>query len=163
MKQIWIYIFLANFTSIILNPSAISQPRERPFQGRITGTFVNQPTLNPTIYSGVAKANGNVTHLGTFSKVTSDSINVVSSRVDGSFVMSTPAGEQLTGIYAGNFILGPVPGTLSWSLNARITGGTGRFAGAGGNFIFRAEGKYWIDNGVINGEYTETFDGTISY
>jgi hypothetical protein len=49
---------------------------ERPFKGRITGEFVNSPTPDPTIFIGSAQANGKGTHLGAFSKVTNDLINV---------------------------------------------------------------------------------------
>src|SRR5207244_1179726 len=45
---------------------------ERPFQGRIDGQFVATPTLNPTVYVGGAQAVGNGTHVGAFTKVTSD-------------------------------------------------------------------------------------------
>ena len=45
-----------------------SQVQERPFKGRIMGSFENRPTSNPAIYDGVANARGNVTHLGVFDK-----------------------------------------------------------------------------------------------
>lgn len=140
-----------------------SQVRERPFKGRIVGSFINTPTSNPAIYQGIANASGNVTHLGVFNKVTRDVINIVSSTVDGTFIMTNPAGEQITGKYSGTFSFGSTPGTFSWILNALITGGTGRFFQATGEFVFLANGNYSITDGVSNGNYTETFEGTIVY
>jgi hypothetical protein len=140
-----------------------SQAQERPFKGRIVGSFENKPTSNPAIYDGIANASGNVTHLGVFNKVTSDVINMVSMTVEGTFIMTNPGDEQLTGKYNGTFSFGTTSGTFSWVLNATITGGSGRFSYATGEFVFLADGTYVITNGVVSGDYTETFDGTIIY
>lgn len=142
---------------------ALSLPQERPFRGRITGNFVSTPTSNPAIYNSAANARGNVTHLGVFNKVTSDVIDVISSGVEGTFIMTNQSGEQITGTYNGSFLFGATPGTFSWDLNATITGGTGRFAQATGEFIFLAYGTYVITDGVVSGDYTEIFDGIIIY
>ena len=143
--------------------SVVSQPQERPFKGRITGSFVSTPTSNPAIYNSIANASGNVTHLGVFNKVTSDVINIVSSTVDGTFIMTNQNGEQIKGNYNGTFSFGAIPGTLSWDLNATITGGTGRFSAATGQFVFLATGDYVIEEGIFKGDYIETFEGTITY
>ena len=143
--------------------SALLLPQERPFKGRITGSFVSTPTSNPALYNSVANASGNVTHLGVFNKVTGDVINIVSSTVDGTFIMTNQSGEQIKGMYNGTFSFGAIPGTLSWDLNATITGGTGRFSAATGQFVFLATGDYVIEEGIFKGDYIETFDGTIIY
>ncbi|HEX6849472.1 MAG TPA: hypothetical protein VF144_20945 [Chitinophagaceae bacterium] len=145
------------------NHNSSSQVLERPFKGKIVGSFISQPTADPTIYSGGATATGSVTHLGAFSKVTTDVINLVSSMVQGTFIMTSPAGEQIMGNYNGIFIFGSVPGTFSWELNANITGGSGRFSNATGEFVFLASGTYVMTDGVVNGDYTETFNGTITF
>ena len=150
-------------TASFLGSSDNSQCQERPFKGRIVGSFVSIPTSDPAIYNSIANASGNVTHLGVFSKVTSDVINLVLKTVEGRFIMTSPGGEQLTGNYNGTFSFGDIPGTFSWILNATITGGTGRFSHAAGDFVFLANGKYTIADGNIIGEYTETFEGTIIY
>lgn len=143
--------------------SLFSQPRERPFKGRIGGKFLSTPTANPAVYNSVANATGNVTHLGVFSKVTVDVINLVSSTVEGIFIMTNQNNDQIRGTYNGTFAFGDTPGTFSWDLTATITGGTGRFSTATGQFVFLAAGVYVIEEGVVKGEYTETFDGTIIY
>lgn len=143
--------------------SIFSEPQERPFKGKITGSFVSTPTPTPAIYNSVANASGNTTHLGVFNKITSDVINVVSTTVEGTFIMTNQSGEQITGRYSGTFSFGTTPGTFSWDLNATITGGTGRFTNATGEFVFLASGDYIITEGIVIGDYTETFDGTITY
>ncbi len=150
-------------TAFSLSGSLSTQPQERPFKGRIIGSFVNTATTNPAIYNGVANAAGNVTHLGAFNKVTSDVINILSSTVEGTFIMTSPGGEQLSGKYSGTFSFGTTPGTFSWVLNATITGGSGRFSLAKGEFVFLAEGTYSMTDGVVIGNYTETFAGMIIY
>ena len=135
----------------------------RPFTGRIRGSFLCTPTSNAAVYNSVANATGNVTHLGIFSKVTNDVIDLSSSVVQGTFIMTSQSGEQIFGAYAGTFSFGSTPGTFSWVLNATITGGSGRFSGATGEFVFVANGIYVTIDGMVHGEYTETFDGTITY
>lgn len=150
-------------SALFSNSNSSSQVKGRPFKGQIVGSFISQPTSDPTIYSGGATAAGNVTHLGVFNKVTTDVTNLLTSTVDGTFIMTSPGGEQIRGNYNGLFIFGSVPGTFSWELNAKITGGSGRFSQATGEFVFLASGTYVIEEGIVRGHYTETFDGIINY
>jgi|GEM_PF-2383222 len=149
--------------AFLSNSNASSKVQARPFKGQIVGSFVSQPTSDPTIYWGGANASGIVTHLGIFNKVTNDVINLLTSIVDGTFIMTSPAGEQIMGNYNGLFSFGSAPGTFSWELNATIIGGSGRFSNATGEFVFLANGTYVIEDGVVRGDYTETFDGIITY
>lgn len=157
--------FTSSFSS---NQSEFSQARERPFKGQIEGNFAVTQTTNPAIYVGSAHAKGNGTHIGAFTKVTNDSVTIVSTTtlaISGTFIMTNLHGEQITGRYEGTSTLGSIPGTLSWFLNATITGGSGRFSHATGTFVFLANGNYIIsDDGILlSGDYQETFDGTVIY
>lgn len=154
--------FVITFLSVVLLGGAAGAV-ERPFQGRIDGQFVASPTPNPTIYVGGANAVGNATHVGSFSKVTSDVTDIATGEVVGSFTMTTANGDHVTGIYSGLIVFGLSPGSFSWVLEATITGGTGRFSNATGEFVFLAEGTFVVRDGVSYGDYTETFDGTIDY
>ena len=147
----------------MINTPAYAQTQQRPFNGRIEGTLRSTPTSNPAIHNAVANAKGNVTNLGFFNKVTSDVIDIIALTVEGTFIMTNPGGEQLTGKYSGTYSFGAMPGSFSWNLNASITGGSGRFAHATGEFVFLANGNYVIVDGVLKGDYTETFDGMIIY
>ena len=136
---------------------------ERPFQGRIDGQFVAAPTQDPKVYVGGAQAVGKATHVGAFTKVTSDVSDLTTGAVTGSFTMTAANGDHVTGVFAGFIVFGSAPGTFSWVLQATITGGSGRFSGATGEFVFVAEGALVITDGVVYGKYTEAFDGTIDY
>jgi hypothetical protein len=142
--------------------ASFSDAAELPFKGRIDGSFILTPTANPTIMSGEADAVGIATHTGAFTKVTSDVVNIVTGEVEGSFTMTTANGDLVMGVYSG-FTVPKPDGTFSWVLNATLTGGTGRFVEATGDFVFVAEGTYVMVDGNIRGTYSETFEGTISY
>ena len=133
-----------------------------PFRGHIDGHLVTSPTSDPTILDGVAQAVGIGTQLGSFTKVTHDVIDLATDTVTGSFTMTAANGDLLRGVYSGPFVFG-APGTFSWVLQSTITGGTGRFSGASGAFVFKANVAFTGANGVFNGTYSETFDGTISH
>lgn len=137
--------------------------REVPFQGSIEGAFIARPTAEAGILESVAHAAGRATHVGTFTKVTRDAVNLATGAVAGSFTITAPNGDLLNGTYEGLLFFGLVPGTFSWELRATFTGGTGRFVHASGDFLFIAAGDFVVVDGVAYGEYTETFEGTIDY
>lgn len=134
-----------------------------PFKGRIDGSFVATPTPNPAIMLSEAHAVGLATHLGEFTKVTSDVVDIVTGETEGVFTMTAANGDHLTGAYSGYITFGATPGAFSWLLKATFTGGTGRFHHATGEFVFMAAGNLDFGDGVVTGKYTETFDGSISY
>ena len=133
----------------------------RPFKGRIVGQFESTPTSSAGIFDSIAHASGIGTQVGPFSKVTSDTLNTVTGQVTGNFTMTTASGDEVKGHYSGYVV--PGASTFYWVLNATITGGSGRFGAATGEFVFYAEGDYYIENGNIYGQYTESFEGTIAY
>jgi len=137
-------------------------PAGLPFKGHIDGHLVTSPTPDPTILDGVAHAVGIGTQVGSFTKVTRDVIDLATDTVTGSFTMTASNGDLLTGVYSGPFVFG-APGTFSWVLPTTITGGTGRFTGASGAFVFKANVVFTGANGVFDGTYSETFEGTISH
>lgn len=153
-------ILMVSIICLVSLAAAASQTK--PFKGRIEGQFVGTPTDNPIIFHAVANAHGNATHVGRFTKVTSDTLNFVTGEDIGTFTMTTANGDLLTGHYSG-YVIPETATTFSWVLNATITGGTGRFANATGEFVFEAQGEYYFAGGNIYGTYTETFNGTISY
>jgi len=167
MYRGWTKVFIIVLAAALSGSVASAQngfaPDRLPFRGRIAGSFTSVPTANPPVFTSSAQATGEATHLGAFTKVTSDIVNVATGEIAGAFTMTAASGEHLTGVYGGYFIPGATPGTFSWVLETTITGGTGRFANATGEFVFIADVHYVIVDGVVHGEYTETFDGTISY
>jgi hypothetical protein len=99
-------------------------PVERPFQisGDITLT-IDLRTCSPTtgICSAVREDWGEATHVGRYSSIaTNVLVNVVTGYVSGSGVMTAANGDQLFWEKGGDFLT--------------ITGGTGRFQNATGEF-----------------------------
>ena len=154
------FVIAALLLLLFAGPAAA---KDRPFHGRIDGHLVTSPIGDPTVVMAEARAVGRATHLGAFTKVTSDVINLVTGEVAGAFTMTAANGDLLKGVYRGIFSFGTTPGTFSWVLHATITGGTGRFSHASGAFVFIADVEYVVVDGVAYGDYTETFDGTINY
>lgn len=142
--------------------SSIAAAPVTPFKGRITGEFVSTPTGTPAIFHSVAQAQGNGTHIGRFTKITDDTFNFSTGEVTGSFTMTTANGDLLRGSYHG-FVVPNSATTFTWSLDATIDGGTGRFEDATGAFVFLASGSFTTVGANLQGTYTETYEGTISY
>ncbi len=163
MKTLRTIVFLVVLVSNLAFAMA-SSPQERPFSGVIFGEFLTSPTSDPEIVDSQVCAEGLGTHVGAFSKITSDQLNVLTGAVVGSFEMTTANGDLVTGTYSGFVIPDFVTGDFDWVLDATITGGTGRFSGATGTFVFEASGNFVVLGvGVMEGEYVETFHGTITY
>lgn len=136
---------------------------ERPFKGRDDGQFVATPTAVPWIVISQDAGTGNVTHIGACKMVGIDMIDLSAMWMVGAFTWTATNGDLLMGEYSGPMAFGNSPGSISWLLTATIVGGTGRFQHATGEFVFVGEGEIVITNGVGNGRFTETFDGTINY
>lgn len=136
----------------------------RPFSGFLTGRSEIHPTTNPIIYTGSAHAAGMGTHIGAFTKVTDDVVDLSTGWTVGSFAMTVAGGAQVRGEYQGFVLIDFFAGTFTWVLDATITGGTGRFAHAFGEFVFEACGMFVVlPDASVRAIYSETFDGTIAY
>ena len=107
---------------------------ELPFQGSYTMSShctVNcPPTIPPDTFQVQAEGNGTATHLGRFTLAATDNIVILSARSTGTWVLTAANGDQIFATTAG----GEVPNEGVVRLQATITGGTGRFAGASGTF-----------------------------
>lgn len=110
-----------------------------PFKGRFDGTVVITPVPGgpPTLVDVLVTAAGNGAHLGKFALT-------IPHRVDRSTMPPTAAGfyhftaangDTLTASFTGQAAPSGTPGVLAIQETATITGGTGRFAGASGNFV----------------------------
>jgi hypothetical protein len=84
------------------------------------------------------QANGFATPLGRISLTSNAGINQATLMLAGTFTMTTPSGAAVTGLYTGTLLPGAAPGTFTFVLDATVTAGTGRFAGATGDFFMVA-------------------------
>jgi hypothetical protein len=148
---------LAAFTA--LGIVALSSAGEFvPFKGSLEGSYT--VTVNPgppPIGTFEGTGEGQATHLGRFTYEFPHTVNFGAAppRGDGVYIFTAANGD----IVEADFIGYSTPLALGFVLveeKAVITGGTGRFAEASGNFtVFRL-----VDQ--VNGETIGCFEGTIS-
>ena len=135
-------------------------PFEGSFEGVVTVTVIPG---SPPIASANVNATGVATHLGQFTLAIPHSVILPTfPRPSSGFYHFVAAnGDTLSASFTGlvNPIPG-VPGVLAAVESANITGGTGRFAGATGDFT--VERVALIDPATGTGTTIGSFYGTIS-
>jgi len=148
-----------NSTAISEKTNIISNKRATgvPFKGIYTTSFVMlQP---PPIFIQKVSGTGNASHLGRSTFEAVSSVNLTTQppfAVNGTRTITAANGDKLFTTFTGNST--PLePGLNRAELHETITGGTGRFQNASGNF----------DVVAINNQNTSTFtadfDGFINY
>ena len=132
-----------------------------PFEGRLEGTVLIMPVPGgpPTLVDVLITATGNSAHLGKFALSVPHRVDRATTPPSAAvFYHFTAAnGDIVSATFTGQSMPSPTPGVLAIVETATITGGTGRFAGATGNFF--AERLFNTAAGTTTG----AFNGTISY
>ena len=107
-----------------------------PFKGRFSGqTLGAVPTDDPDVLLVTTGGGGKATHLGKYTFVSPHFANLVTGETEGVQIFTAANGDTLTADFDGQFL--PIAGgLLAAELLATITGGTGRFEGATGNYTF---------------------------
>jgi len=123
-----------------------------PFRGTLEGSQTTT-LLEPPLAFSVVSATGTATLLGPFTLEIPHTVNFATQTGDGTHTFTPANGDTLTADFTGEAQVGPI---ISIEEHAKITGGTGRFAGAAGTFT--AHRLY----DPINGRTTGSFEGTIS-
>jgi acyl-coenzyme A thioesterase PaaI-like protein len=142
------------------SPNALSlqthQPTERPLRGSCTVTSVELISFIPPILQQRSTAECRVSHIGLMQVVTMQTINVGTGSQLGTAEWTAANGDML---YASSQGTATPTGatTIAFSGTTTITGGTGRFTGAGG--VLNVDG--WADNAASTGAFT--YDGWITY
>jgi hypothetical protein len=133
----------------------LSQGQEVPFKGRWEGALTAR-TLTPPFLSASFEGTGNATHLGRFTVEIRIVLNTTNRTLTGTYEFTAANGDTLTASFTGHSPLTP-PGVPQGGVEpATITGGTGRFASASGNFT--TERVVYTATGLTTG----SFEGTIS-
>jgi hypothetical protein len=124
-----------------------------PFKGTLEGQYGTPAGQFPLIQEAIA-ATGQATHLGRYRLDIEETVNVLQATAIGIFTFTAANGDTIYGSYTGQAQLGPL---VAIEENATILGGTGRFAGATGNFS--------IDRVFDPASRTTTgsFDGVIAF
>jgi len=128
-----------------------------PLEGSESGTFRN---LGPCETGGMALAvtgTGHTTQLGSYTGHYRECFDPATGAVTGgTFTLTAANGDKLFGTFNGQARPTDDPNVVSYDDPGVITGGTGRFADAGGTMI---------TSGLANlatGEYTGTITGSVS-
>jgi hypothetical protein len=128
-----------------------------PLKGSETGTF---QLLGPCETSGMileVTGTGNTTELGNYSGRYRECLDPATGAVpDGTFTLTAANGDKVFGTYGGQALPTDNPSVVTYEDPGVITGGTGRFAGAGGTMS---------TSGLANlatGEYSGTIAGSVS-
>jgi hypothetical protein len=120
----------------------------------LDGTVTVTPA--PPLVQVFIEATGNATHLGSFTLEVPHVVDPVSRTGGGTYEFTAANGDKLFATFTGRATQ-IAPGVLRLDEEARITGGTGRFADAAGSFtcvrIFD----------MAAGTTTGSFSGTISH
>ena len=127
--------------------------KQVPFKGRLEGTVSITP--NPPNLEVLIQGTGNATHLGHFTLVVPHLVDPATRTGGGSYEFTAANGDMLFAEFVGNATQ-IAPGVFHLVETATITGGTGRFANATGDFT--CERTFDMAAGTTTG----SFDGTIS-
>ena len=126
-----------------------------PFTGSYEGDVTVTPLTPPFVQVDV-DAVGNATQLGQFTLDIPHTVNRSDRTAIGSYAFTAANGDTVFADFTGQATLTSTPGVVYIVETATITGGTGRFAGATGDFV----SERLFD--MINGTTIGSFEGTIS-
>jgi hypothetical protein len=141
-------------------PVGVSQTQSRggthlPFRGSFTTTTDTPPPLaHATVDAGTA------TQLGRFTGTLTAVVNPATDTSTGTFEFTAADGDQLSGTFIGVEGVFIPPNTARITEVATITGGTGRFAGAGGSFTMVRVDTIDVATGAASG--TGSLDGHLN-
>jgi hypothetical protein len=130
-----------------------------PFKGSLDGAFTFVPEPAPSTFAAVRlEATGVGSHVGGFTLVAPHRVNLATDPAQGAgtFELIAANGDAITGSLEGLGTLTAPPDGFTIVETYTITGGTGRFAGATGDFT--ATRSVNLTTLVTTG----SFEGTIS-
>ena len=132
----------------------VGVPRDVPFKGRLDGTYTLEfPNASTLLVEG--EGTGNATHLGQFTFEYDEVVNLSTGVGTGTYEFTAANGDKLTAAWTGLGFPTADPTVLSIVENATITGGTGRFANASGDFTIERLFSFVTNSGG------GSIDGTI--
>ena len=129
-----------------------------PLSGSFTRASHADPCPPPPTFTIYGTVEGNASHLGSFTATSVDHVTDTSGI--GTWEFTAANGDQLFTETAGVENAFEPPNISHVTLHARITGGTGRFAGASGEFTTRFDEA--INFAQCSGESHGTLDGQLN-
>jgi hypothetical protein len=143
--------------------TALAQGQALPLKGSFSiatqASFNCPPTCPPTIMSVSATQEGTATHLGRFTAVQTERVDLATSSATGTYNFTAADGDQLfaTTVSQGEPLVPPNLSTINGT--GTIVGGTGRFAGATGSFSYRL--THAIDFASSTSTGSGSFEGSL--
>ena len=145
----------------MLTATPIARSNSVPFKGSWTGVTVSADLSNFPVVGVVSEGTGQLTHLGRYFMSSPHTSNVFTGETIGDQLFTAANGDTLTAFCIG-FPQPQPSGQVVGSLDCDITGGTGRFEGATGEYVFFLVASPRTDGGP--GFATEAqINGQISY
>lgn len=142
----------------IVATAPISGANSVPFKGSWSGETVFADDRNFPVVEIVAEGTGQLTHLGRYFMASPHTTDVSNGLTVGDQNFVAANGDTLTAFCIGSPVFDPSTGTVSGGLQCDITGGTGRFEGAEGSYVFfltatpNPSGLGFITEATIDGE-----------
>ena len=155
MKKILVSIVIALLLITVLMSTTLAAPargvRELPLRGSIEA--VESYAVNFPIMSVTASGSGNASQLGRFTVSYAVEVNLVTIAGIGSAEFVAANGDSIYATGTGQATETGTPGVFDIVENYTITGGTGRFAGAGGTITLDrvVDTNTGATSGVISG------------
>jgi hypothetical protein len=132
----------------------ISAGEQVPFKGSAEGDLTRTPLEAPFVFDEFFMS-GNSTQLGQFDLLIEATVNTATRTATGNYLFVAANGDMLTATFTGSSMPTATPGVILITEVATIDpgSGTGRFAGATGNFSCERlfDTARFITIGTING------------
>jgi hypothetical protein len=147
-------LLLVVLAALILPTQALAGAQV-PYKGSDSGGFAVPGTCAAGLQIVIA-GSGNATLLGRYTYNSTECFNPATGGFAGSPTLTAANGDTVVGAYSGQVFPTADPNVITYEEVLVVTGGTGRFAGASGEFEV---------SGVANlatGEYSQTMSGTLS-
>lgn len=139
-------------------PKQAAARDQLPIKGSEAGTF---RFLGPCESGGLileVTGSGHSTQLGDYSAHYRECLDLSTGAVtDGTFTLTAANGDTVFGTFSGQSVPTDDPNVVTYHDPGVITGGTGRFAGAGGTMTTAGVAN------MATGTYTGTSTGSISH
>jgi len=153
-------LILSLFVLSIVFTVPLSGAKSVPFKGRWSGVTVAADLTNFPVVAVVSNGTGQLTHLGRYFMTSPHTSNVFTGETIGDQIFTAANGATLTAFCEG--FPQPQPnGHVAGALDCEITGGTGRFEGASGSYVFFLDAAPLADGSGFATEATIT--GRISF
>lgn len=133
MRALRLVLALLVLSMVVTAP--ISGANSVPFKGSWSGVTVSADLSNFPVVAVVAEGTGQLTHLGRYFMTSPHTSDVFTGETIGDQIFTAANGDTLTAFCEGFPLMQP-NGSVVGSLDCEITGGTGRFEGASGSYVF---------------------------